>query len=823
MINVRSISAAVLALAAGGVFASDFSRDSIQTIYRQGVPHTDKNGALRTTYDPAQSFFQIGMWGTPLHGYEQGYFYDWQQLKSAGFNTAWTWYKPAVQSLQSGWTNDMQVVLMGEASTNDLGIIAGNANLRNRLLGTAWADEPTTQTPLAQMQAKYNAFQAYRNTVHSFLPNSPVFVTDAPAFGNGATARQWWETWANGGDLTSQDNYPIRPDVTSIGRVSPPGIPESVSLATSTLNQQKPVWFIVSAYETADPNDSFPQRFATPTQMRAQVYSAIIHGATGIVYFTWDSLIGRHSNNLGISPNPTVDGYNADPGYYEATMTPDQISRATAAWNAAASTNAEIQALAPAILSPTVAQDDLSYSLSLQNLSAPNNTSLYSDTPIRTLLKKDPQGRYVLMAVNLDGRSMDVNFNLSKVFSDFDLLYESDGGYFNALGTASNFTYHFDPYATHVFSIGQSVTSWNVNKMGDWATAGNWTGGVPNGIDASTTLGAVITAPRTIYTDVAITLGTLRFDNINSYMIAGQGSLSINVSTGVGSIDVLRGSHKINLPLLIQDNTNANVATGATLRISDPITLAGGTTLTKTGNGTLIIESPVYNTQPATFVSGAGVTSVLMDLGSFITLNVSGGTTSLGARQHLSSLNVAGGTVTLGSGVVVSSKSLSISGSGKLDLNSDRMIVDYTGSSVLASVKSAIDSGNLVSSLLASGRAIGYGEASDLFAGPTGSFAGETVDSSSILLAYTIVGDASLDQTVNSVDFNLFAAKYGTLAGARWTQGDFDGDSKVTSRDFNLLAGSFGQSLSPSLGAIVPEPASSLFLLLVTMGIFRRR
>ncbi|MEO8328504.1 MAG: DUF3093 family protein, partial [Candidatus Nanopelagicales bacterium] len=45
---------------------------------------------------------------------------------------------------------------------------------------------------------------------------------------------------------------------------------------------------------------------------------------------------------------------------------------------------------------------------------------------------------------------------------------------------------------------------------------------------------------------------------------------------------------------------------------------------------------------------------------------------------------------------------------------------------------------------LTAGRAIGYGEASDLFAGATGPFAGQIIDSSSVVIAYTVVGDASL-------------------------------------------------------------------------------
>ena len=94
--------------------------------------------------------------------------------------------------------------------------------------------------------------------------------------------------------------------------------------------------------------------------------------------------------------------------------------------------------------------------------------------------------------------------------------------------------------------------------------------------------------------------------------------------------------------------------------------------------------------------------------------------------------------------------------------------------------------------------------------------------------AYTVVGDASLDGTVNSTDFNLLAGHYGQTASSRWTQGDFDGNGKVNTIDFNVLAGGFGTSLppaGPTLGSVVPEPATlglaTMALLGLTTG--RRR
>jgi hypothetical protein len=368
--------------------------------------------------------------------------------------------------------------------------------------------------------------------------------------------------------------------------------------------------------------------------------------------------------------------------------------------------------------------------------------------------------------------------------------------------------------------------AWAVNASGDWNAAGNWGGTPPNGVDAKAMFLDAITSAKTVFTDTPVVAGEVKFDNANTYQIAGNGNLSIDVSTGSGSISVVQGTHKINLPLFINDNTTADIAAGATLKISDPMTLVGGSTLSKIGDGTLSIEAPVSNAAPATIAMSAGVTNALMDLGNNTSVNVSGGVANLKTTQHLSALSVSGGSVKIGpgTGVVVSTKSLAISGSGQVDLQNSKMIVDYTGSSVIGDVKTAVNAGSLTSSQLTSGRAIGYGEASDLFAGPSGSFAGETVDSTSIVMAYTVVGDASLDGTVNSADFNQFVAGYGTLANARWTQGDFNGDGKVTTVDFNVLAGQFGQSLpAATLGSVVPEPATGALVSVLLLGLARRR
>src|SRR5262249_34687188 len=71
-------------------------------------------------------------------------------------------------------------------------------------------------------------------------------------------------------------------------------------------------------------------------------------------------------------------------------------------------------------------------------------------------------------------------------------------------------------------------------------------------------------------------------------------------------------------------------------------------------------------------------------------------------------------------------------------------------------------------------------------------------------------GDANLDKTVNTIDFNLLAKFFGAT-GTRWTQGDFNFNSSTETVDFNLLVSKFSQSLpAPSTGASLPPAATGL-------------
>jgi PEP-CTERM motif len=182
---------------------------------------------------------------------------------------------------------------------------------------------------------------------------------------------------------------------------------------------------------------------------------------------------------------------------------------------------------------------------------------------------------------------------------------------------AGNYAFMITGDSALTTNVGFSYTlalppEWNVDSAGDWNSAANWANRtIPNGIDQTATLGAVITAAHTVFTDTPITLGTLHFNNPNTYVLTGAGSLTMQVSTGSAAINVDQGTQKINLPLTLASNTTATIQSGATLIIGNPLTLNADTNLNVTGGGTMNIES-------------------LVNLGAGSSITVTSGTTFLG-------------------------------------------------------------------------------------------------------------------------------------------------------------------------------------------------
>jgi hypothetical protein len=335
----------------------------------------------------------------------------------------------------------------------------------------------------------------------------------------------------------------------------------------------------------------------------------------------------------------------------------------------------------------------------------------------------------------------------------------------------------FDDVKLDGAGIPPTGSTWAVDSSGDWNLSGSWANGVvPNAVGAEAFFLSTITAPHTVYSDIAVTVASMTFDNSNKYVISGAGSLSVQAATGSGQIAVLTGSHKINLPLTFVSGATINVAGGATLTLADPVIIKANKTVTRTGTGSLLIQAP-------------------------LTIE-------------------AGGVLAVGSAPLTVFGAASMASGAKINVGTQSMTVDYHGAGSPAST---------IKSQLLSGYANGVwnGEGINTSAGTATKGLGwvDSPSTESILVKFTYYGDVNLSGTVDSADFNAFVAGYGQTSTGVWATGDFNYDNKVNTKDFNYLAGNFGAAAipAPSLGAVVPEPVSGAALALVGLLATARR
>jgi len=145
--------------------------------------------------------------------------------------------------------------------------------------------------------------------------------------------------------------------------------------------------------------------------------------------------------------------------------------------------------------------------------------------------------------------------------------------------------------------------TWDVDSFGDWTSANNWTPfssnappGKPDALSPANhtaTFGAAITSNRTVVTDTAVSVRAITFDNTNSYVVAGSGSVNLIAATAAGlstSITGIQGTHQFQVAVNLLHDTSVDVASNATLTFNNTLDLMNNT-LTKTGGGTMAIRN----------------------------------------------------------------------------------------------------------------------------------------------------------------------------------------------------------------------------------------
>ncbi|MCS7032999.1 MAG: autotransporter-associated beta strand repeat-containing protein [Phycisphaerae bacterium] len=281
------------------------------------------------------------------------------------------------------------------------------------------------------------------------------------------------------------------------------------------------------------------------------------------------------------------------------------------------------------------------------------------------------------------------------------------------------------------------------------------------------------------------------------------------VSTGVVAAAVSSGNSL--------DFTGLNVSFGAvgSVSFSGQITPNGTTYRLGGGAGTLALPGGPLTGTRGLVVTGSGAVALLASN------TFSGGTTVsgparliIGHHRALGSGSIAvngGATLELAGGLTgtLVTPSLAVAPGGKLDLRSNRVMVDYSGASPLGGLLGAIADGRIFTSrsLTDPRFAVGYAEATEV---APGTFPDVTPDTTAVLLRGTLLGDAGLNGSVDLTDFALLASNFNTIGG--WPRGDFNYDQSIGLADFALLASNFNQSAPVDLprAASIPDPAGGL-------------
>jgi len=467
------------------------------------------------------------------------------------------------------------------------------------------------------------------------------------------------------------------------------------------------------------------------------------------------------------------------------------------------------------------------------------NNSDTVDTSVYASVDADDPNHLTVVAINKEDNSVTATLSLAdsvayKTIGVYQLTSASSTPQFVgdvSVNGASSFTYAMPAYSVSMLNFyvpGETVGTWDISGSGKWATLGDWSGAPPQTAGDTANFTSAITSSATVRLGGNWSVGTINFANTHSYTIGpgSGGTLTLDNGANSAAINVTQGSHFITAPVVLNSNTVATIGAGDALKISGAISGNGG--LTVAGSGSVVLTGTNSYTGATTVSGNLSITKAA----------------SLPAATALSIQN--GGDVALPANIgQVTLQSISATGTGKLDLANNHLIINYgSGADPIASIAALLKSGyaggewngpGIDSSSAASdpGYGLGYADGSD------GDVSG--LSSGQIEIKFTLLGDANLDGEVNGADFTLMAANF-NLSGRVWDQGDFNYDGDVNGSDFVLLADNFNQFASQSdvdqadLNALdsfaaangislanIPEPTVLEIMLFASFAVFPRR
>lgn len=317
-----------------------------------------------------------------------------------------------------------------------------------------------------------------------------------------------------------------------------------------------------------------------------------------------------------------------------------------------------------------------------------------------------------------------------------------------------------------------------------------------------------------------------------------------------GPLNNLNGNLHIEAPISVSLNGELVSSSSGNTTIGPATTFGGFALNTNIQNGTLIVQSIA----PAAF----GIMNVAgtFDVRTAATAaEIDGaGTTRVSAGARLDAFRVrtrnvlvdTGGTLAISDSPanplpdqVSRVTQITFGAGGRIDLGAQALVRDLPSGTTDAQLLAWIVSGRAGGAWNGIGigttaptarHALGFAVAAGLFSTFPRTWLGQSIDSSTSLVRYTLKGDSNLDGAVDFDDLLVLAQNYG-LASRLWHQGDSDYNGLVNFDDLLSVAQNYGQSMlsdGTTAGApadfagdwllarsLVPEPASILPLAMV--------
>jgi len=146
-------------------------------------------------------------------------------------------------------------------------------------------------------------------------------------------------------------------------------------------------------------------------------------------------------------------------------------------------------------------------------------------------------------------------------------------------------------YVFKNFATAPTSFTWN-GGSGPWNELANWSPalGPPQTNEHTAILGDSILATETVFTNTAVTVKSIEFNDDNTYVVGGGGSVELEADSGNASVNVTQGSHEFQVRVNLVSDTDVMVSSGANLEFVHRLNL-NGRTLTKSGGGTLTISN----------------------------------------------------------------------------------------------------------------------------------------------------------------------------------------------------------------------------------------